>query len=146
MTAADTPLPLPPTPAPDDKQLLYVLNSNPEFLDLIRDILSDAQLRVVVEQLRPNPQVTLDNFRSARPDLILLDLVPFQSDAATLLEALSEAADLQALPVLLASTNARAAEALASRFAQHVVEVLPKPFELDKFYGLLTKHLGVTAL
>ena len=143
MNTTDDALPLPPQPDPDGRPLLYVVNSNPEFLDLIREILEDVNLRVVVEQLRPNPEVTLDNFRTAQPNLLLLDYVPFMADAETLLKALHDSADLRALPVLLASTSQRAAQQLAHQFSRQVVDVLPKPFELDELYRLLRQHLSV---
>ena len=143
MDIADKTLPLPPQPDPQGRPLLYVVNSNPEFLDLIRDILADVNMRVVVEQLRPNPEVTLSNLRSAQPDLILLDYVPFISDARLLLAALRDSADLHSLPVLLASTNPDAATDLASEFADQVVDVLPKPFDLDDLYRLMRQHLSV---
>jgi CheY-like chemotaxis protein len=136
-------MPLPPRPAADGKPLLYVLNNNAEFLELIREVLADVNLRVVVEQLRPNPEVTLENFRSSQPDLILLDYVPFISDARYLLEALRASADLRKLPVLLASTSPQAATALADQFSGQIIDVLPKPFELEELYRLLRQFLSV---
>lgn len=143
MDTTDEPMPLPPRPAADGKPLLYVLNNNAEFLELIREVLADVNLRVVVEQLRPNPEVTLENFRSSQPDLILLDYVPFISDARYLLEALRASADLRKLPVLLASTSPQAATALADQFSGQIIDVLPKPFELEELYRLVRQFLSV---
>ena len=66
------------------------------------ELLADARVRVTLEQLRPNVAVTADNLRSARPDLLLLDVVPFRNDADLLLDHLEADEDMRGLPVLLA--------------------------------------------
>jgi CheY-like chemotaxis protein len=142
--AADETLPLPPLPE-ERTSHVYVVNSNPDFLEIIRDVLADVHLHVTVEELRPNVQVTLDNLRAARPDLLLLDVVPFHADARRLLDALNQSEDLAGLPVLLASTSASAAEQLAGEYPSLVRDVLPKPFDLDVLYTKLRKLVGATA-
>jgi CheY-like chemotaxis protein len=137
-------LALPPTPSPDGKPHVYVINSSQDFLDMIHDVLSDAQLFVTLEQQRPNVEVTLQNLRAAQPDLLLLDVVPARSDAARLLAALADSEDLHEFPVLLASTSPQLAEALAKQYAALVREVLPKPFELDDLYARLHRLVRVT--
>ena len=130
---------LPPTPAPDNRPHVYVLNSDPDFLEMIGELLHDARVHVTLEQLRPNLQVSLDNLRSARPDLLILDVVPYQSNSAAFLDYLEADSELARLPVLVASTSAHAAEALAGEHPDLVRDVLPKPFDLDAFYATLSK-------
>jgi CheY-like chemotaxis protein len=143
MSADDNTLPLPPSPVVSDVPHLYVINSDEGFLDLIRDILADERIHVTVEQMRPNVEVTLGNLRAAQPDLVLIDVVPYQQDAARLLEALAAAIDLQELPVMLASTRPQAAEALAQQYPQLVREVLGKPFEIADFFVKLRHLIGM---
>jgi DNA-binding response OmpR family regulator len=138
----DETLRLPPTPAADVPHL-YVINSNEEFLALIDNVLTDARVRVTLEQLRPNVEVTLANLRSARPDLILLDFIPFRRDAVRLLSALASSEDMPELPVLLVSTNPAHAAGVADQFPQLVRDVLPKPFDLNDLFARLHALAGV---
>jgi CheY-like chemotaxis protein len=130
-------LPLPPTPAPDGKPHIYVINSDPAFLEMIADLLSDTRAHVTLEAMRPNIEVTLDNLRSARPDLLILDIVPFRNDAEPLLERMEADDELRHLPVMAASTSKKAAEAAANEHASLVRDILPKPFDLEDFYAKL---------
>jgi DNA-binding response OmpR family regulator len=135
------PLPLPPAPAGDEKPHVYVINSDPAFLEMIADLLADVRVHVTLEQLRPNVAVTVANLRSARPDLLILDVVPFREDADLLLSQLEAEDDLMGLPVLLASTTPGFAEQIAQSHADLVRDILVKPFDLDSFYALLRRLL-----
>lgn len=130
----ESPLPLPPTPGTGDRPFVYVINSDPAFLEMIADLLSDVRVRVQLEELRPNLEVTLDNLRSAHPDLVILDLVPVQHDGMLLLERIAEDDELRKLIVMVASTSPGLAERAAEAHASVVRDVLPKPFDLDEFY------------
>jgi DNA-binding NtrC family response regulator len=138
MSTDDTLPVLPPAPGPDGRPHIYVINSDPDFLNLIRMLLEDARVHVTVEQLRPNVEVSLDNLRSARPDLLILDVIPYRHEAAVLLEHMERDDDLKRLPVLVASTTASIAEQLADAHPDIVRDVLPKPFDLDAFYATLS--------
>lgn len=138
---ASRPLPLPPSPEPDGPPHVYVINSDPSFLEMIGELLADTRVRVTLEQLRPNVLVTVDNLRSAQPDLLILDVVPYRGDAEQLLDELRDDDDLNELPVLLACTSAGIAERLAERFPDLVRDVLPKPFDLDEFFTRLERLL-----
>jgi DNA-binding response OmpR family regulator len=133
----DKSLPLPPTPAPPGLPHIYVINSDEEFLETIGDLLSDVRVRVTLEQMRPNVEVTLANLRSARPDLLILDLVPHRGDAEDLLSRMEADADLRALAVLAASTNPRLAERTTEAHPDLVRAILPKPFDMDELFNLL---------
>jgi CheY-like chemotaxis protein len=138
MSSDDTLPVLPPAPGPDGRPHVYVMNSDPEFLNLIRMLLEDARVHVTVEQLRPNVEISLDNLRSARPDLLILDVIPYRRDAAALLDRMERDDDLKRLPVLVASTTASIAEEVADAHPEIVRDVLPKPFDLDAFYATLS--------
>jgi response regulator RpfG family c-di-GMP phosphodiesterase len=138
-------VPLPPTPAEAGLPHLYVLNTNPEFLDLIRDVLEDTRIHVTVEQMRPNVAVTQDNLRTAQPDLVVVDVVPSHEDAARLLAELAATPDLQDLPIMLASTSPQIAEALAQQYPEQVREVLSKPFDLDDLFAKLSEFVELRA-
>jgi CheY-like chemotaxis protein len=139
MANPENPLPLPPTSGPDNRPHIYVINANEAFLELIGDILRDARLHVTLEQMRPNPEVTLGNLRSAQPDLIILDVIPYTDDAAQLLERMKNDPDLATIPVMVASTSTNAAERIATAYTPPVCEILSKPFELDELYIKLSR-------
>ncbi len=130
---------LPPLPAGEGKPHIYVMNSDEAFLEMIADLLSDTRAHVTLEQLRPNVEVSLENLRLARPDLLILDVVPGQKSSAILLDRMERDSELRRLPVIVASTTGRIAEELANEHADIVRDVLPKPFELDAFYRLLNR-------
>lgn len=137
MSDNSAPLPLPPTSASDDRPCIYVINSDPGFLELIGELIDDARSSVVLEQMRPNIAVTLDNLRRAQPDLLILDVVPYRRDAEMLLQRMAEDAEFHGLPVLLASTSASIAERLADTYSNFVRDVLIKPFDINDFYARL---------
>ena len=139
--SASRPLPLPPSAELEGPPHVYVINSDPSFLEMIGELLADTRVRVTLEQMRPNVLVTVDNLRSARPDLLILDVVPYRGDAEQLLDYLRDDDELHELPVLLACTSAGIAERLAERHADLVRDVLPKPFDLDEFFTLLERLL-----
>lgn len=142
MSGANIPPTLPPSPGCGDLPHIYVINSDPEFLEMVGDLLEDVRARVHLEQMRPNIAVTLDNLRSARPDLLLLDVVPYRDDARLLLERIAADEDLRHMPIILASTSVGVAERLAGAFGTHVLDVLPKPFDLDDFFTRVSRALA----
>lgn len=132
---------LPPSPESSDLPFIYVVNSDPDFLQMIGSLLEDVRVRVQLEETRPNVAVTVDNLRSAKPDLLLLDVVPYRNDARLLLERIAADAELHNMPIMLASTSAGVAEELANTYGDHVLDVLPKPFDLNDFYAKLSRLL-----
>jgi CheY-like chemotaxis protein len=140
----DDTLPLPPTPAHDNRPHVYVINGDQDFLEMMHDLLSDVRVHVTVELMRPNVEVTLANLRSARPDLLIVDVTPYPDSARHLLDALAATDDLRHLPVMLASTNLKLAEQVADDHADFVRDVLPKPFDVEDFYLKLHRLMGIT--
>jgi DNA-binding response OmpR family regulator len=135
----DQTAPLPPTPAPPGIPHIYVINSDEVFLETIGDLLQDSRVRVTLEQMRPNIEVTMANLRSARPDLLILDVVPRRSDAQMLLERMLHDEELSRIPVLAASTNPGLAEQVAAKYQPLVRDLLPKPFDFDEFFATLRR-------
>lgn len=141
MKKHSAPLPLPPAPVAEQEPHVYVVNSDSDFLEMIAELLADKRVRVTLEQMRPNVAITLENLRLAQPNLLLLDVVPFRSDAELLLESMETEETLRGVPVLLASTTTGFAEQVASRHGVLVRDIMPKPFDIDLFYNLLSRLL-----
>lgn len=122
-----------------DRPLVYVINTDPSFLEMIAELLADTRVRIQLEQMGGDARATADRIRAARPDLVILDVVPTRGDAAELLDLFESDRQLARLAIMLASTSAGLAEQLADRHAGLVRDVLPKPFELDDFYAKLAQ-------
>ncbi len=142
MSNRNTPLPWPPLAQRNGLPLIYVINSDAEFLEMVADLLADSQVTTALEQLRPDISTTLANLRTARPSLLLLDVIPFRPDAEKLLAAMEADPDLRRVPTIVASTSARVAERAAAAHPQLVRDILPKPFGLDEFYETLGRHVA----
>ena len=139
-------LPLPPTRPDDGRPLVYIINSNPEFLEMIGELLADSRATVMLEQLRPNVEVSVQNLRSAHPDLLILDIVAHEKDGPILLARIAADEELSHLPVMLASTNPRVVEELANTHPNVVRDILPKPFDLEDFFAKLNRLVvGINA-
>jgi CheY-like chemotaxis protein len=142
MSNRHTPLPLPPVALHARLPLVYVVNSDAEFLQVVADLLADSQVTVALEQMRPDITLTLANLRRASPSLLILDVIPFRSDAERLLAAIEADADLRRTPTIVASTNPRIAQQVAAAHPQLVRAILLKPFGLDEFYETLSRYVA----
>ncbi|HEV8190703.1 MAG TPA: hypothetical protein VGP82_04355 [Ktedonobacterales bacterium] len=142
MSNRRTPLPLPLVALHGRLPLVYAVNSDAEFLQIVADLLADSQVTVALEQMRPDIAATLANLRRAHPSLLLLDVIPFRSEAERLLAAIEADADLRRMAIILASTNPRSGEQVAAAYPQLVRAILPKPFSLDEFYETLSRYVA----
>lgn len=124
----------------DELPLVFVVNSDPAFLEMVGDLLAGTRARVRAEQLNPHIETTLENLRAARPRLLIFDVVPYHLETCqAFLDRLAADLELKELPVMLASTTPDIAERVAQSHADLVRDVLPKPFDLDDFYAKLNK-------
>jgi DNA-binding NtrC family response regulator len=142
MSHRNTPLPLPPVASRNGQPGIYVVNSDAEFLEMIGDLLADSQVTVSLEQMHPDVAVTLDNLRLARPNLLLLDVIPFRPVAERLLDEIEADPGLWQMSVIVASTSPAAAAQVAKAHPRLVRDILPKPFGLDEFYDTLSRHVA----
>lgn len=121
------------------RPVVYVVNSDPAFLEMIGELLADARVQVQLDQLSYHIEHTLDQLREIRPALLILDIVPGRDEPVQLLDQIQQSADLQSLPIMLASTSPGLAESAANMHPHLVRDVLPKPFDLEVFYTKLAK-------
>ena len=112
---------------------ITVVNVNPEFLDLVHDILEDDRYEATtVDGDRPD---ALRLIRASRPDLLMLD-IRMGTDT---LHGWRVAQELRAdpafdrLPILLCSADLAALEEIAEDLeAQHHIRSIAKPFSIDE--------------
>ena len=120
-----------------------VVNDNPEFLELMREVLEDERYdTTTIDGLRDD---ALDAVRSSRPELVILDL-RLSSDGLLgwdLAREIRRDQQFEDLPVLLCSADLQALRDVEGELAgQRAVEVLAKPFGIDELTAVVDRLLA----
>jgi CheY-like chemotaxis protein len=123
-----------------------VVNDNPEFLALVRDILEDDRYdTVTIDGDRPD---ALDAIRASRPDLLMIDLRMGTEGLHgwEIAQRVRAESAFDGLPVLICSADAPALEALEADLEgdQHVASLV-KPFSIDDLTGAIDSLLAEAA-
>ncbi len=119
---------------------IFVVNGDPEFLDVVRELLQDERYNVTSTNYVPQ---TFDQVAMLQPALLIVDLVVGEQAGWDLLSALRQGAATQALPVIVVSTNHRLLErARENHVAFGGDSYLVKPFDIDDLLGLVTDLIG----
>jgi CheY-like chemotaxis protein len=124
---------------------ITVVNDNPEFLDLVREILEDD--RHDTTTLDGDRQDVLHAIRASDPELLMIDLrmkagVLHGWDVA---QAVRRDASLAGVPILVCSGDVQALRDIEDELSQmHQVRSVVKPFGIDELTdaidGLLAEH------
>ncbi|MBA2634015.1 MAG: response regulator [Chloroflexi bacterium] len=123
-----------------------VVNDNPEFLALVREILEDDRYDTIT--IDGDRADALDAIRASRPDLLMIDLRMGAEgihgwDIAQQVRA--EPA-FDGLPVLICSADAPALKALETDLAgMPHVDSLVKPFSIDELIAAIDSLLAESA-
>ena len=123
-----------------------VVNDNPEFLALVREILEDDRYDTIT--IDGDRADALDAIRASRPDLLMIDLRMGAEgihgwDIAQQVRA--EPA-FDGLPVLICSADAPALKALETDLAgMPHVDSLVKPFSIDELIAAIDSLLAEPA-
>jgi two-component system, chemotaxis family, chemotaxis protein CheY len=120
-----------------------VVNDNPEFLDLVGDILKDERYAVtLVDGGDPKP---LERIRDSRPDLLMIDL-RLGSDKLhgwEIAQQVRHDPALSEVPILLASADLVALAEVEDHLDDtHLTAVLTKPFEIEQLTATVERLLG----
>lgn len=120
-----------------------VVNDNPEFLDLVHDILDgDRYETTMIDGDRPD---VLDVIRSSHPDLLMIDVrlgVPGDHGWEIAQEVRSRP-QFNELPVLLCSADTLALKGLESGLAEtRRVAMLEKPFTIEALVSTIDQLLA----
>lgn len=115
-----------------------VVNDNPEFLQLMQDLLQDATWpATLIDGDREN---AADLIAGSNPDVLIMDL-RMGSDRLTGLDVIREVRGRDALrevPVLLCTADRWGLEAVQDELnAMERIAVLPKPFSIDELYAAI---------
>ena len=123
-----------------ERKHVFVVNSAPEFLDFVRELLQDEHYNVTTTNFVPR---TFDQIEALGPDLLLIDLKVGQRAGWDLLEEIQAGAVTQGIPVVVTSTDPRLlerAEAEQSKYGGNVR--LAKPFDLDDLLTAVRDLIG----
>jgi CheY-like chemotaxis protein len=124
---------------------ITVVNDNPEFLDLVREILEDD--RHDTTTLDGDRQDVLHAIRASDPELLMIDL---RTKAGVLhgwdvAQAVRRDPSLAGVPILVCSGDVQALRDIEDELSQmHQVRSVVKPFGIDELTdaidGLLAEH------
>lgn len=123
-----------------------VFNDNPEFLDLVGDILKDE--RYAVTLVDGDAAEPLERIRDSRPDLLVIDL-RLGTDRLhgwEIAQAMRQDPAMASVPILVCSADLMALAELEDQINDtHLVGVLAKPFQIDELTGTVQRLLGKAA-
>lgn len=123
---------------------ITVVNDNPEFLELVRDVLQDE--RHAATAVDADDDQVLERVLASRPDLLIVDLRLESSDTLDgwqFVEAVRAESQYADLPVLICSGDLAALESVREATKSMTrTEVLTKPFGLNELDGALGRLLA----
>jgi CheY-like chemotaxis protein len=126
-----------------DMPRVTVVNDNPEFLDLVHDILEgDRYETAMIDGDRPG---VVDLIRSSRPDLLMIDIrLGVEGDNGwEIAQEVRGEPQFKELPVLLCSADTVALAGLESALAEtRRVAILEKPFTIDQLISTIDELLS----
>jgi CheY-like chemotaxis protein len=119
-----------------------VVNDNPEFLELVDDILEDD--RYATTTIDGDAPDALEQILASRPELLIIDvrLGDPGDHGWQIAQQVRAEPGLDGLPILLCSADIQALEELADEVARRQrVEALAKPFSVDQLTDAVERLL-----
>ena len=128
------------TPEQMQRQHIFVVNGSADFLDVVRELLQDEQYNVTTTNFVPQ---TFKQVESARPSLLIIDLIHGERAGWDLLAELRHEAATREIPVILVSTSEQLLEkAEAERVISTGDRYFLKPFSLDALLQAIQELIG----
>jgi CheY-like chemotaxis protein len=125
---------------------ITVVNDNPEFLELVREILEgDRYETTTIDGDQPE---ALEAVRASRPDVLMIDLRMGSDELHgwALGQQVRADAELGGVPILVCSADVRALNALEEQLEHaHNVATLVKPFPIDALTEAIDNLLAESA-
>jgi DNA-binding response OmpR family regulator len=134
------PIHAPPIATARARKHILVLNSNPDFLDLVRQVLEHASYLATATNFVPR---SFEQIAALEPDLLIFDLAIHQQAGWDLLERLAREALTHDLPVIVISTD----QALLDRAEREQARYggrswIVKPFHIDELLAEIDRLIG----
>ncbi len=124
--------------------VVAIFNSNDDVVEMLRLAIEQHGLVVVsghIDAVRRGTQLLSDFLATHDPSVIVYDLVPPYDRSWLFLEHLRETTSMRGRRFVITSTNAaRAREIIGT--AEHVYEVIGKPFDLDQVVQAVKRAAG----
>ena len=123
-----------------------VVNDNPEFLELVHDILEDERYEAIT--IDGDRDDALDAVRASRPDLLMIDLRMGSDELHgwDIAQQIRAEPDLDGLPVLVCSADIQALKAIEEDLGDtQRVAALTKPFSIDDLMAAVDRLLAEAA-
>ena len=128
------------TPEQMRRQHIFVVNGSAEFLDVVRDLLQDEHYNVTTTNFVP---LTFKQIETARPSLLIVDLIHGERAGWDLLAELRREAATRDVPVILVSTSNQLLEkAETERVIWGGDRFFLKPFSLEALLQAIQELVG----
>ena len=120
---------------------VFAVNSSPDFLLIVREVLADEGYAVTTSHFEPN---VFTRIVMRHPDALIVDVAPGDSAGWDLLRRLHLEAKTSAIPVLVSSTSPPLLEQAHNEAAWYGTNrcFLAKPLDLDELVRTIRKMVG----
>jgi DNA-binding response OmpR family regulator len=118
-----------------ERQHIFAINHDPEFLDAVRVLLQDERFNVTTTNYVP---CTWDQIAALQPSLLLVDVVPYSQTAWDLLEHLHAEGVTSRIPIVVTSTDRHLLERVQTERERYGGDrVITKPLDIDVLPGAI---------
>ena len=122
------------------RQHIFVVNGDPDFLNIVRALLQDERYNVTTTNFVAR---TFDQVAALQPALLVVDLVVGERVGWDLLDQLQEAAGTHDIPVIVTSTDPRLLDrARANQQRYGGQRFVDKPLDLDALLATIEELIG----
>jgi CheY-like chemotaxis protein len=120
---------------------VFAVNSSPDFLLIVREVLTDEGYAVTTCDFEPN---VFTRIVMRHPDALMIDVAPEESAGLDLLRRLHLEAKMSDIPVLVTSTSSTLLEQAMSEAAWYGTNrsFLTKPMDLDDLVRTIRELVG----
>jgi CheY-like chemotaxis protein len=125
----------------EPRRHLFVINSSPDFLSIVRDLFDEEGYDVTTSDFAPE---VVDQIAALQPDALIVDVAVGETAGWELLERLHAGAATTGIPVLVTSTSfllLEQARDQAARYGTHHY-YLAKPLDLHALLVATREMLG----
>jgi CheY-like chemotaxis protein len=120
---------------------VFAVNSSPDFLLIVREVLEDEGHAVTTSEFEPN---VFTRIIMRQPDALIVDVAPGETEAWDLLRRLHLEAKTRDIPVLVTSTSLPLLEQARDEAAWYGTNssFLTKPLDLDELVKTIQEMVG----
>jgi DNA-binding response OmpR family regulator len=123
-----------------ERKHIFMVNHDPKFLDLVRELLQEAHYNVTTTNFVPR---TWDQIAALQPDLLVVDLSVLSGAGWDLLEHLHAQGVTQRIPIIVTSTDpGMLARVEVERDRYGGDKVVAKPFHVEVLLDAIHKLIG----